>query len=293
MSQERIDRGKKLHINLSHDAVMIMQHDMDSFQVKQKSVFINRILCNVKYNPEWDAEDLMKESYGKEEQFKIHLNKENAIDYSGIYVKAVLEKYCRENFVKRETIYAKDLFEQISAAITGEKWIKLVFVSGRTVKIMPYTIKTDLLSMYHYVIGYEKVPDADGKMVKKSFSCRISSLDRAVCCKKHAFISQKDKKALDSEMRCKGTQFMCDDVMRHEIYFTDHGIQLYNRMLHLRPAAVDISEDGHTYTFECSQRQIEYYIFKFGADAEVLSPESTRKIFQQKYRDAVSGYDAE
>lgn len=347
MPFKKINENNKLHINLSYDAMMIIRNDMDCFQVKHRSTFINQIIANYRQEAEASIslsveayqaklEDKLaksgmgnlenkkefvdamvgehtrfikkkSEDYGKGKGFKIRLNEDNIrylcgensdcreniyYDACGAYVKAILEEYCQKDFVEREMIYAKELFDQIGEAVDMKRWVEVTFVSGKKVKIKPYAITTDLLSMYHYVIGYENVMGADGEWEKRSFSCRIANLKRAKRMKKQAFISEKDKKQLDLGIRSKGAQFMCEDIIRCTVHFTDEGIQLYRRMLHLRPVAVGISEDGHTYTFECSQKQIEFYIFKFGADAEVLSPESLRDKFREKYQAAVEVYNS-
>lgn len=347
MPFQKINENNKLHINLSYGALTIIRNDMDCFQVKHRSTFINQIIANYKQEAEasisisseaYQAElegkltksgmknlknkkefvDMMvgehtrtiKEkikNYGKEKGFKIRLNESNIkylcgedsdcreniyYDACSAYVKAILEEYCRKDFVEREMVYAKELFDQIGEAIVMERWVEVTFVSGEKVKIKPYAITTDPLSMYHYVIGYENVMGVDGKREKRSFSCRIANLKRVRRMKKQAFISARDKKKLDSEIRSKGAQFMCEDVIRCTVRFTDMGIRLYNRMLHLRPIAVEISEDGHIYTFECSQKQIEFYIFKFGGEAEVLSPEFLRDKFREKYQAAVNVYNS-
>ena len=250
--------------------------------------------------------------YEKGEGFKFHLNKKNEqylygiqggcredISYNGNcgeYIKALLEEYCRKEFVEREMIYAKALFDEINDAIDLKRRVKATLVSGDKVKIEPYTITTDLLSMYHYVVGYEYIQGEDGEIQKNSFSCRITNLTEVQRLKESSLIFgedfEEDRKKLDAEIRSKGAQFMCEGIMRYEIYFTDQGIRLYNRMLHLRPAVVHTSKDGHIYTFECSQKQIEFYIFKFGADAVVLSPKSLKDKFRQKYQDAINAYSA-
>lgn len=356
MPFQGLNREKRLYINLSHDAIMIMQNDMGSFRVKSRATFINQVIKNYKQEAEasillaaetyregleerlerqlseFDAgkladkdkfvdamvkeymEDIKRRNreYEKGEGFKFRLNKENEeylydiaggceenIPYNGScgeYVKALLEEYCRKEFVEREMIYAKALFDEISDAIALKRMVKATLVSGDKAKIEPYAIKTDLLSMYHYVVGYEYIQGENGETQKKSFSSRITNLKEIHRLKEPAVIFREefaeDRKKLDSEIRSKGAQFMCEDIMRYKIYFTDKGIQLYNRMLHLRPAAVKISKDGHTYTFECSQKQIEFYIFKFGADAVVLSPESLKNKFLQKYQDAINAYSS-
>ena len=41
-----LNEEKRIYINLSHDAVMIMKHDMASFQVEHEATFINQVIEN-------------------------------------------------------------------------------------------------------------------------------------------------------------------------------------------------------------------------------------------------------
>lgn len=324
-----LNSEKKLHINLSQHAMSILSNDMAAFQIKEKSTFINRIIENFRLDAnaslsqssdkhrdrlssESSSVDIdpcnqeKNKSYPKGSGFKIRLNNDNVEylfsnecnekDYyrtPGAYIKALIEEYCEKPYVEREHIYAKDFFSTIQNELDSEdkkrKMLSLRFKSGKTVKVKPYKIETDPLSIYHYLIGYEIDSDSSENK-QRSFSCRITSLEEIRCLKQHAFISKDGQKKLDAELQSKGAQFMCEDINEHKIYLSDNGIELYNRMLHLRPQYKHISDDGHTYTFNCSQRQIEYYFFKFGEDAIILSPLSLKEKFLKMYQQAVDNY---
>lgn len=250
-----------------------------------------------------------QQHYDKGSGFKIRLNNDNVdyftnestedIYYPSVssYVKSLIEEYCRKPYLEREAIYAKNLFETIDTAIREQKVLSLrIKTNSRArgqdiVKIKPYRVETDVLSMYHYVIGYEIFSsDQEKGHTLKNFSCRVTNLEKARILQQHAFISKEDKKKLDMEIEEKGVQFVNEELMDCRIYLSDKGIQLYNRILHLRPPYKKIDKDGHTYTFRCSRRQLEYYFFKFGADAIILSPEALKSHFAHSYENAVKAY---
>ena len=234
--------------------------------------------------------------------FKIKINQENYkhlffgcsedryYKTAGHYIKAVIEEYCQKSFLEREEIYAKENFETIEEAIRYKKILKLQSATGEMLKLKPYRIIPDPLSMYHYLIGYA-VPESDSPESESySYSCRISNLKYIKMLHEKSFITQNDKKSLEKELQKKGSQFMIGELCEARIYLTDEGISLYNRIWHLRPQYTNISPDGHTYTFLCSPNQIHYYFFKFGKEAIVLSPEDLRIHMNTMYKEAVEAY---
>ena len=44
------------------------------------------------------------------------------------------------------------------------------------------------------------------------------------------------------------------------------------------------------YIFNCTKAQAEFYFFKFGSDAEILSPVDLRDKFALMYKDAAAVY---
>jgi predicted DNA-binding transcriptional regulator YafY len=64
---------------------------------------------------------------------------------------------------------------------------------------------------------------------------------------------------------------------------------MYNEQIHMRPAYTEII-NGDEYRFHCSTTQADFYFFKFGKEAEVLSPQRLRELFRRKHADAVAVY---
>lgn len=234
----------------------------------------------------------------KKHTLKIHLNstsckllfktctEELYYQNAGSYIKSLVEEYAQKPYFEREKIIAKDTFDTINKAIKYKKFLKLDSNGRKGIKVKPYKIATDNMAVYHYLIGYELMT----KKTYKSFSCRISNIQNINNTQRSSFISIAKKKALDLEIQNKGPQFMSDDVTEFKIYLTDDGIRLYNRILYLRPNYTDVSKDKHIYTFKCSPSQIEYYFFKFGADAVILAPKDMHDKFLNMYKGTLNNY---
>ena len=71
---------------------------------------------------------------------------------------------------------------------------------------------------------------------------------------------------------------------------TQKGKQSYQSRLYSRPEKIESLSTDDIYVFDCTQQQIFNYFFSFGADAEVISPESLRNRFLNTYENALKSY---
>lgn len=235
--------------------------------------------------------------------FKIRLNKEcceylycsnlcNENSYYdnqiSLYVKALIEEYTRLSYAKREQIILNNIFEKIKQALNNEKVLSIIMYNEKKIKIRPYKIVSDVNNQYNYLVGYSK---NDGNDIC-AYPIRLSNIKKIDELHEHSFISKEKKDALDELISKKGVQFLASQEEKFIVEFTKQGLKLYNSMYHLRPKYDEISPDGFTYTFSCTRNQFEVYFFKFGADAKVIAPTSTRKYFMKKYEQAMSVYTA-
>lgn len=343
MPFEIINEERKQHLSLSAHANAVIEHDMCSFNIQQKSTFINCIFEN--YYPHAEAslsissadfrENLEKQletaaikceekltqsiihaqvkdyisriqasysAYPKQYAFKIKINKANYkylfqncqedkyYKSAGAFIKAVIEEYCQKSFLEREKIYSKEKFEIMEEAIRCEKKLFLQSATDEIILLKPYRIIPDPLSMYHYIVGYAVQKKPEGETEPFSYSCRISNLKQLEIRQEKSFLSKSKKKSLEEEIRKKGVQFMIGEVNEAKVYLTEEGINLYNRMWHLRPQYKEISSDGHIYIFQCSPNQIHYYFFKFGKEAIVLEPEELREKMITMHEESIEAY---
>ncbi|MCL2662352.1 MAG: WYL domain-containing protein [Oscillospiraceae bacterium] len=172
--------------------------------------------------------------------------------------------------------------------------------------ILPHSLETDKLSMYNYLIGYAR-PTASfpGTVDSEHFtleSFRLSKIQRAEIDRQQKAGSGKlnpEQLRKIKESRAKhGTMFIADEDKIHEIVvrFTDEGKRKYINQVHMRPSRyIDSERNGKVnsdiYVFRCTTHQAMAYFFKFGSDAEILSPSFLREQFKQEYAKAARIYD--
>ena len=100
------------------------------------------------------------------------------------------------------------------------------------------------------------------------------------------------------ESRAKhGTMFIADEDKIHEIKvrLTDEGKRKYINQVHMRPSQYTDSEcnnreNSADYVFRCTTHQAMAYLFKFGSDAEIISPLCLREQIKQEYVKAARLY---
>lgn len=207
------------------------------------------------------------------------------------YIKCVLEEYSRLPYVQRERIYFTSSFNEIEAAIQ-EKWqLRVETYSCNLYSIYPYTILTDPLCTANYLVGYSKrYGHPEDKLRPCSF--RISALKSVRAEKsKSAFLKEERRKALTQMVVSRGVQFLSSNEEEICVRLTESGKIKYRRQMHMRPPFA--RRDGEDiFVFQCTLAQAEFYFFKFGADAEILSPEYLRATFSSRYKSAKSIYDS-
>ena len=216
----------------------------------------------------------------------------------GRYVRSIIEEYAQLPYYRREETVYKDLIDTINVGIRGHYILNLKNVKGSHISIRPYSIETDPLSMYHYLVGYS-VPHTDlasefeTKYPAQVLSIRISKLVSAeIQFLQSGKISDSETQQIKKELKQKSVQFVSGKNSAIKVRLTDVGIKKYEAQLHLRPNTIGKDPaDDHIYLFECTEAQILYYFFSFGKDAMVLEPQSLVKKFSSDYNEALQQYD--
>lgn len=204
----------------------------------------------------------------------------------GLYLKALFEEYAALPYVQRERIYFKPLIQAIQDAIEYKKCLKLTS-SDRQYIVIPYGIETDKNTMYHYLVGYSIInPLKEYKLVSFRLS-RIS--DIRIMRSKSTSLTLRQKAYAESNIHDKGVQFLAGDIDEIIIRLTEKGIRKYRAQINLRPVYESI-EETNIYHFRCTQAQILYYFFKFGADAVILFPPTLKEAFKRLYHEALDAY---
>ena len=254
-------------------------------------------------------------NYQKGQAIKFRINKENVEilreseekeyykDTIGLYLKAIFEEYATKPMYEREMIYFKNIVDDIQSAISQKKKIKLSILKRinpdshefytRKFYISPYKIINDKARMFNYVVGYSEESMPDGSLAPKMAACyRISRIERlSIISSAGGFISKADQNAIEKMIAEKGPQFLAGEVIEIKVKFTDKGIENFHSQLYMRPSDYEKADgEENTYIFMCTEFQALNYFFKFGRDAEILSPQNTRDKFIKRYKDAYEQY---
>ena len=230
-------------------------------------------------------------------------NKSYPNDNIGAYLKAIFEEYVQKPIYEREQIYFKNTIDTIQSAIAQKKKIYITLLEKLNPKtnetyvrecyFAPYKIVQDKARMFNYVIGYTEEIKKDGSTwPRRIVSYRISKIsDAKIRLSMSGFLSQGDKDAIEKEVIKKGVQFLAGNIIELKVRFTDKGLESFNRQLYMRPTEYSsVENEENTFIFKCTEVQAINYFFKFARDVEILSPETTREKFIQRYKDAYDKY---
>ena len=243
-------------------------------------------------------------SYPRECPFKVQLNRRNYDyltewrdvdgaydDIPGRFVKAVIEEYARKPLVEREGIVFRNLIDRINTCIESHSLIAITLNNGNRFEVRPYGVVIDQGNNYHYLVGYSRRVREENEHPS---SFRISNIkDCEPKGGRSGRITDTQKKELDSKIRTVGVQFLLQDSELIHIRFSKRGKAMYESPANLRPALTKRREDSDGswgFEFNCTQIQAQYYFFKFGSDAEIISPPELRKEFFEQYSKARSLY---
>lgn len=240
-----------------------------------------------------------KETYTNGKQFKIWIKKDTSKILANCnedkiykkckdYIKCVVEEYARKPYIEREKIYLSDLIEKINQAITDKKQLQVVTSNNLKFNVYPYKIMSDPLHTANYLVGFSK---SDNNLDNDKIPCsfRISALKSVEIMKsRSAFLKKNEKQILEQKIKSCGVQFMIEGATEICVKLTENGVKRFHRYMHLRPNLID--RNGNKFIFNCTKAQAEYYFFKFGKDAEIISPHDLRTKVMDKYQEALDMY---
>lgn len=250
-----------------------------------------------------------KVNYEKGNSFRIYLQNSNADLLSSQfsnkkyyakprdYLKQVIEEYASKPYWEREKIFfSKGYIKQINDAISSKRRLKIV-TGNREFFVFPYTITQDPMFMYNYLIGYSSPLLNAPKSMMTACSFRISAISelKTLPAAYKASLTKEEEAKLKKNLSTHNIQFMLDDVLEIKVKFTPQGERMYRRNLYLKPnefisSKINPNKSDSIYVFYCTETQAEYYFFKFGADAVILSPASLRNKILQKHESALAAY---
>lgn len=205
------------------------------------------------------------------------------------YIKAIIEEYVRLPYLRREQIYFKATIDLIEKAITSRKQLQITATPELVFQVLPYALMTDAFSTHNYLAGFSYKKD-EGRSEMLPCSFLISGIQKIQLIKsQNAILHSNDNELMKQALAQRGVQFLLSPEEPVIIRLTEEGKRIYDRQIQNRPFARDITDN--VYTFSCSLYQAEYYFFKFGAEAEILSPPSLVERFKEKYKAAYQLYD--
>ena len=148
--------------------------------------------------------------------------------------------------------------------------------------MIPYAIRADEWSSYHYLIGMTE----NGVFL----NFRISMIQNLRASSRKIPLSETDRKNLEKKILTNGIQFLSGTAEPIIVRLTPAGQNLYSTIMHLRPHYKEYHPETGIYEFCCTPLQARYYFFRFGKEAEILAPESLRNIFEQAHQEAAELY---
>lgn len=204
------------------------------------------------------------------------------------YLRAIVEEYARLPYVKRELIYYQETASILQEALSLKKQIKITTSTQQCFHVLPYALVTDPLGTANYLAAFSYGIDSD-KSEMKPCSFRISAIQKVQLEKsKSGYLHPQERNLMEDTIQKRGVQFLLSEDDTISVRLTEKGVEMYHRQIHLRPSAPKI--EGDIYTFSCSLSQAEFYFFKFGAEAEIISPPELVEIFRNKYEKAYKLY---
>lgn len=280
--------------------------DWDKLACKIKiSKADQKIGTGVKLKKEyWEILD--SEINKKFESDKKYTDKQQTL-FSRNYVNYLWKEYANKEMYERERIYFKEKFDIIKNAKDLKKQVQIT-TGGRYFQCSIHDIMNESGNTYIICKSAEikegKLDDWKYASFRFLYITDVREAEKidSVC------INEYDEINIQDKIFYNGIQFFLDDVQRIKVRFTDVGIKKYNSIRNLRPAedcGWDIKDKekkeafiqkkkrddlNNIKTFECTRKQIEYYLFQFGGDAEILEPRDLREEFLEKYKNAVATY---
>lgn len=210
----------------------------------------------------------------------------------GLYIRSIIEEYCSLPFIKRERIYRKYIYEIIERACVEKRILKIkanYYGKVQLFYVYPYKIVPDPFHTQAYLVCYSrKAEDEEKDKIVASFSmARISSPTMLT---KSFHLNKQEIANIDSQIANSSPAYLIGKPEQISVRLTKKGKQSYQSRLYSRPEKIESLSNDDIYVFDCTQQQIFNYFFSFGADAEIISPESLRNRFKNAYKKAIKAY---
>ena len=212
-------------------------------------------------------------------------------DYISQYLVRMLTSYSEKPFSQRERIVFKDNYEMLAACCKKQQPVYFVTTANKhdVHEVVPYVITTGLEEMYNYLLCQEDNKRTHQPEARAYRLNRIRGLNRS----EKVVILQEDVKQRLEVMRKQGPQYAINDDTEVCVRLTPKGRGMYNKIYFGRPTYMreENKPDGCYQYYQCSHNQLELYFRRFGAEAEIISPDPLRDKIAEFYRLASQTYN--
>lgn len=221
---------------------------------------------------------------------------------AGDYLKAVVEDYASRTFYEREGIICGEVLDTLNLELEPrlpDRRLLVIETAGRGVPtnsfaVKPYAVLPDTGGNYHYLVGMSK--RFDTREPYKPVSFRISRILRVRPRPKSyasGKITQNELKSLKAALKKNGVQYLVGEASISRVNLSADGVKMFNSVLHMRPqpvSTVHLDDGSSILEFDCTEKQLSDYFFKFGSNAHILAPDTLAAAFEEKYESALKAY---
>jgi hypothetical protein len=243
--------------------------------------------------------------YPNDHQFKLKLNKENASLLSSVedakyfnmyaprnagssfFIKIILESYASLTREQRERIIFKDTIQLIENAIEHRYIIRYkekdAYIKIEPIALHKPKVKQSLELIYTFVEGDNK-NIIDNITIKELSKRELKSTKEKY--ENHDFTGVIQQ--LFDERESKSNQ--PDEVFT--VKFTSSGLRRFMYEEDRLPIiGIQDPNNQYTYTFKTNETAMFMHLFKFGSQAQILSPVDARRRFKLLYKASFDAYE--
>ncbi len=218
------------------------------------------------------------------------MNNLSGNDFISQYFCRMLMSYCRKSFYERERIIFRDNYDLLTDACDMNKPITFstIWNPKRMHTVIPYRLAVGHDELFNYLLCAE----IDRETCKEEARAyRLNRITRINYSRMNNHISDETLGYLNRMLRY-GPQFMINDDEESCVKLSDSGRRNFSRIYFGRPFEDRIEEkpDGHYYYFKGSKDQVFLYFRRFGADAEIISPDTLRERMAKFHMEAFGRY---
>lgn len=241
-----------------------------------------------------------KESYPQGDSLTFRLNNENfdrlyaqraeEANYSAPskYLKALVEEYARLSPSDRERVYFRSLIEHTLQPALDAGYLLSVQMGKKCFWVKPYAVIADPFNSHLYLVGLSRLQGTPAEE-EQIASLRITRLAKV----KHMSrpsgrLTADDRRNIEKKLQSTGVQYLIGKPEKIRLRLNQAGKREFFQRSYMRPVPDDVA--GDVYEFNCTPMQIRNYFLSFGANVEILEPESLRQDFMDFYRQALESY---